>query len=230
VPTDLPPPRREASTSRPDAQATFERRVLIGFVLVVFGLLTAEVVRDFTPIKLSVLVFVLAWLPLVAVHELGHALAAWMCGWRVGGIAIGQGRPLASFRVRGVPVRVGRLPLGGFVAIAPRHLRQVRLRSAFIYLMGPGLPLLFLGALVLALGPARLTTPTSHLGLVAAQAIAVAILVGAAANLVPRYARRGDPILGPMGPSDGMGIIMSFVWPRATFERMQRQGAEPPRD
>ena len=229
MPIDLPP-RREASPGRANAQAAFERRVLVGFVLVVFGLLTAEVVRDFTPVKLSVIVFVLAWLPLIVVHELGHALAAWMCGWRVGGIAIGQGRPLAQFRVRGVPVRLGRLPLGGFVAIAPRHLRQVRLRSAFIYLMGPGLPLVLLGAMALVLGPARLTTHTNDLAILSCQAVAVAILFGAFANLVPRYSRWGDPIVGHLTPSDGMGIIMSFVWPRATFEALRRRAAEPPRD
>lgn len=229
MPTDLPP-RQPPSADRASAQAAFERRVLVGFVLVVFGLLAAEVVRDFTPVKLSVVVFVLAWTPLVVVHELGHAFAAWMCGWRIGGVAIGQGRPLATFRVRGVPVRVGRVPLGGFVAIAPRHLRQVRLRSAFIYFMGPGLPLGLLGVIVLAVGRTRLLAPTHDLGLLALQAIAIAILLGAAVNLLPRYARRDDPILGPMTPSDGMGIIMSFVWPRAAFERSRRAGAELPRD
>jgi hypothetical protein len=229
VPTDLPP-LRSSSADAARQQATFERRVLAGFVVVVFGLLTAEVVHDFTPVKLSVVVFLLAWMPLVAVHELGHALAAWLCGWQIGGVAIGQGRPIATFHVRGVPVRIGRLPLGGFVAIAPRHLRSWRLRSAFIYLAGPGLPLLLLGAIALVVGARRLAAPTHDLGLVSLQAIAVAILLGAAANLLPRYSRQGDPIVGPMTPSDGMGVIMSFVWPRATFERMRRSGDGLPRD
>jgi hypothetical protein len=226
VPTELPPLR---PAGRVSSQASFERRFTIGFVLVLFGLLTAEIVRDFTPLKLSAVVFVLAWLPLIAVHELGHALAAWMCGWEVGGIAIGQGKPLAQFSVRGVPVRVGRVPLGGFVAIAPRHLRQVRLRSAFIYFMGPGATLLALGAIVLAFGPARLMTPAHDLGLAAWQAVAAAIVLGALANLLPRYASQGDPILGPMTPSDGMGIILSFTRPLASFEQQRRRGAGPPR-
>jgi hypothetical protein len=228
VPTDLPP-RPPPSADRASTQAVFERRVLVGFVLLFFGLLAAEVVRDFTPVKLTAVVFVLAWLPLVAVHELGHALAAWMCGWHIAGVAIGQGRALATFHVRGVPVRVGRLPVGGFVAIAPRHLRQVRLRSALIYLAGPGLPLVLLGVLALLVGPTRLVTRTHDLGLLALQAVSAAIVVGAAANLLPHYARRVDPILGPLAPSDGMGVIMSFVWPRARFERMRRAGVEPPR-
>ena len=200
----------------------FERGVLAFFLLVVVGALVAELVQDYTPAKLSVLFFLLAWAPLLALHEAGHALAAWMCGWRVRRVVIGYGGALWRFRVGGVPVQVGRLPLGGFVQLAPRHLRQVRVRSAFIYFMGPGIELALVAAIALVVGPQTLLARSLSVPTIALQAFAVAALLGAGTNLLPRLARKDDALVGARTPSDGMGIILSFVWPRRVFEQQLR--------
>jgi hypothetical protein len=221
VPTDLPE-RKQAPAGRPPDPRAFERRFLVGFVLLLFGLLVAEVVRDYSPVKLSVLFFLGAWFPRVLIHECGHALAARLCGWRVHGIMIGRGQPLFRFRVRGVPLVIGRMPLGGFVQSAPTHLRQVRLRSAFVYFMGPGAELITLALVALLVGPHRLLSATSDLRVIAVQAAAAAVALGIFTNLLPHRVRVLDDLASPGVPSDGLGILLSFRWPRSVFERQLR--------
>jgi hypothetical protein len=222
VPTELPPRRTPAPGHSP-APGAFERWFLAGFVLLFFAGLGVELFRHYTPAKLSVIFFLLAWFPLLALHEAGHALAARLCGWRVKRMVIGFGGAWRSFRVGGVPVELGRLPLGGFVELAPGHLRQVRLRSAFIYFAGPGVELALLGVLALALGPHTLLTASGSAGVIAAQGLAAAILVDVITNLVPLPARRGGDLTGERVVTDGLGMLLSFVWPRRVFEQRLRE-------
>jgi hypothetical protein len=228
VPTDLPE-RKQAPPERPPDPRVFERRFMVVFVLLLFGLLVTEVVRDYSPMKLSVLFFLGAWFPRVVIHEGGHALAARLCGWRVDGIMIGRGTPLARFRVAGLPVVIGRMPLGGFVRLAPTHLRQVRLRSAFVYFMGPGAELVALALIAALVGPHRLVTATTDLHVVALQAVAAALALGIFTNLLPHRIRLRDDLDHAGPPSDGLGILLSFRWPRSAFER-QLRAPRPDRD
>src|SRR5207248_7565842 len=100
------PAGRPEATAMKDAHdqsgpvTPFERNFYI-FVLTVFlGLLAAEIIKDYQPVKLAVLFIILFWPPLVVLHEAGHALMADLLGWEVRRIVIGLNREVWRFRVR----------------------------------------------------------------------------------------------------------------------------------
>lgn len=82
----------------------------------------------------------------VALHEAGHAIAAVRAGGRVNEVGIGFGPPLLRFRVRGMPVVVRALPLGGYANVDAEQLPPRR--RIPLLLAGPlaniaaGIPLL----------------------------------------------------------------------------------------
>ncbi len=82
----------------------------------------------------------------VALHEVGHAIAAVRAGGTVNEVGIGFGPPLLRFRVRGLPVVVRVLPLGGYANVDAEQVPPRR-RIPFL-LAGPlaniatGIPLL----------------------------------------------------------------------------------------
>ncbi len=63
--------------------------------------LVIELAQEFTVQKLSVPFFLLSWVVLLLLHEGGHALMAWILGWRVERICIGAGRVRHQRRLRG---------------------------------------------------------------------------------------------------------------------------------
>ncbi len=201
---DLDPTPR-LPLSRGEKQAS-----LAGFVLI-FGLLAAEVLRELNSAKLGLLFFLLAWVPMLVVHELGHAVAARLMGWRVNELVIGYGRELTCFYFGSALVRLKAAPLEGYVLPSPVRLRSPRLESAFIYAAGPGIEILvLLGLYILADG--QLFTRTDEIGLVALQGTAAAIGLGLFFTLVPR------PVGHAM--SDGLGIIVSLYRPASHFRAM----------
>src|SRR5215468_6443704 len=133
-----------------------ERNFVVLFATVVVGFFVAELFRDYQPVKLTVLLILLFWIPLLALHEAGHALMAALLGWYVGRVVIGVGRLVAKFRVGTAVVEVRLLPLEGFVVPMPRNLRAPRLKNALIYFAGPGAELLLLAIVVVILGPSTL--------------------------------------------------------------------------
>jgi hypothetical protein len=183
------------------------------FALVVLGLFTAELLRDFSPLKLSVPFMLLYITPLTVLHEAGHAVASHLLGWRVCRIVIGYGRPLFRFRIRSVPVDIRVLPLGGHVLPAPRELKRPRLESALIYAAGPGAELLPAALVVALVGPGRLLERTSSLGIIAAQAFVVLVLLDLFFNLmpIPTDSENGEAL------TDGLGVVLSPFLPRAHF-------------
>jgi hypothetical protein len=203
----------------PEPPSTADRWSALIFLLVILGLFAAEVFTNYSPIKLSALFLIGWWVPLLVLHEAGHALVAAALGWRVRQVVIGMGRVMASFRVGGVPVEIRLFPVQGFVIPAPRNLRSPHLKSALIYFAGPGAELLVLACVAMALGVDTLLTRTEHVGILAAQALAVAVLVSAFFNLVPHFAQSPAASFRRTGtsddliPNDGMGIILSFIRP-----------------
>jgi hypothetical protein len=190
------------------------------FLLVLVGLFVAEICVNYHPAKLTALFVVLAWVPLLVLHEAGHALVAVLLGWRVHAVVIGMGRPLARFQVGRTPVEIRMFPVEGFVLPAPTNLRTPHLKSALIYFAGPGAELLLAALLACAIGLDTFLSRTENIWLLAAQSVAVAALISAFFNLVPQYAiRQGGRI-----PNDGLGIILSFLRPREDYAR---QLAEP---
>jgi hypothetical protein len=192
--------------------------ISVVFLLLVVGLFVAEICVNYHPVKLTALFIFLFWLPLIAIHETGHAVAAALLGWRVHRVVIGMGRPLLRFSVGRTPVEIRLFPVEGFVLHGPTDLRNPRLKSAVICLAGPLLPVLVLGVLVAAVGPATMLSRTDNLWLLAAQSFGAAVLLSAAINLLPHYAY--DLPRHRRYVSDGMAIIHSFLCSREDYARL----------
>lgn len=193
-----------------------ERNFTVFFATIVLALFVAEVVRDFKPIKLTILLILLIWIPLLALHEAGHAVVAALLGWYVGRVVIGVGRLVAKFRVGTAIVEIRLLPLEGYVLPQPRNLRAPRLKSALIYFAGPGAELLLLAIVAAILGPSTLLTHSENIGIMAAQALGVVVLFSAFCNLVPHAV----DMPGGRVANDGLGIIRSFSLPDSHFAEM----------
>ena len=185
---------------------------IIAIVSVAF--LIAIVAVDYEPKKLTPVFLMLFWMPLVALHELGHAITAKLLGWRVCEVVVGYGRKLGTVRLFGIETQFRMIPLEGFVIPAPRDLRGVKWKSALIYLAGPGIEILFVLACLAVLGPDRLFSITENLGVLAVQAACVAAGYGVVSNLIPRTIKSSSG----SAANDGMGIA-SFLTPLADYDQ-----------
>ncbi len=187
------------------------------FLVVILGLFAAEVFTNYQPAKLSAFLVAAFWVPLLVLHESGHAVVAWFLGWRVGRVVIGMGPVISRFSVGRTPVEIRMAPVEGFVVPIPRNLLAVRLKNALIYFAGPGAELVVLAAVVGLVGPERLLTRSQEFSLLACQSLCVAILVGVAINLIPHWEVRPD---GGMVANDGLGIIRSFLLPDSYYRSL----------
>lgn len=204
-----PAPKRGPLTSQ-------ERWICVIFLVVLLGLFVAEIVHDYQPVKLSALLVVIFWVPLLALHEAGHALVAAALNWYVGEVVIGMGRQIARFRLGTATIEIRLFPVEGFVTCVPRDLHLPRLKSACISLAGPGVELLLALIVLLLVGPKRLFTISDDYLLIFWQSLALACTVQGVLNLIPHAIPR------PEGPifSDGLGIIRSFLLPPAHYAEL----------
>ena len=202
----------------PARSAGSDQMIAIGLGGVVFGLFALELLRGFSVRKLGVPILLAAYFPLLALHELGHALAAVLVGARLCRVVIGVGRPWLQLQVGGVPVTVRVIPAGGYVSAAPRTVEGARWRMAVVYAGGPGLELLFLLFLVATVGAERLLAPSQEIGIIALQSVAAALVLGIAFNLFPWLTHDGHP-------TDGLGILTSPLASDAAVERWVTAGA-----
>ncbi len=204
----------------PDRAATKgERWFLTVFAALFFGMLGAEILRDFRPAKLAAVLVPLFWVPLLVLHEAGHAFVARLCGWEVERVVLGYGKLLKRIWIAGTSVELRQFPLEGFVLPYPRDLRSPRLKNTLIYAAGPGAEILLVLAVYLALGGDVLFASSESLAIIAAQSLCVAALMGVIINLIPHWTTTG----GGRSWSDGMGILMSHRLPDSYFEAMMQK-------
>jgi hypothetical protein len=185
---------------------------------VILGLFGAAVFVEFRPEKLMALFIPLFWVLLLPLHEAGHAVVAGLLGWYVEQVVIGWGKPVVRFRWGKTRIEIRALPVEGFVRSVPTNLSCPRLKSALIYFAGPGVELLLLGILLAAVGPRTLLTLSPSYPLLAAQSLALAVLVSTFINLVPHSVMSGS---GPIA-NDGLGILSSFFVSESYFAEMIR--------
>jgi hypothetical protein len=191
-----------------------ERRIYWGFSLFLLGCFVADVVSNFEPAKLSILFMLLAWPPLLVLHEAGHAILSHTLGWKIDGIVIGFGRPVAALRVAGVGVEIRSLPVEGFVRCRPVDMQGVRWKSAAIYFAGPGVELAFALLILLLVGGDSLLTRSAEPAIIALQSAALAAVMGAVLNLIPHstISTQGEVL------NDGLGILWSLQRPLSEWE------------
>ncbi len=183
-----------------------ERITYVVSLMVILGLFLAEIFLNYEPRKLAALIFIVSWGVLVAVHEFGHAIMAWICGWGVRRIVIGFGRPLYQFHIGKTPVELRTFPIEGFVQPYPRDLHAPRAKDALIYAAGPGIELILAFMLMVLIGKDTMFTLSNHLGILSVQAFALAAVTGALLNLIPMTVTSGDHQV----PNDGMGILLAL--------------------
>lgn len=192
-----------------------ERWILTFFLAGFIGLMGAELLSDYGPRKLSALFFLLFWIPLLAIHEAGHAIAARACGWKVDRIVIGFGQTLKKLKIAKIPVYIKAFPLSGYVLPRPANLKSPRLKSTIIYAAGPGIEAVCVLLLIFIIGPEKIFRLSDSIPLIAAQSFCVAAALGLIFTLVPHKTSSG----GGESWSDGMGILYSWRLPDAYFTR-----------
>ncbi len=180
------------------------------------GMMGAEIIRDYQPAKLAAVFIPLFWMPLVALHEAGHAVVARLCGWEVERVVVGFGKLLKAFRVRGIDVQLRQVPIEGYVLPYPKDLRSPRLKNTLIYCGGPAAEALPILVAYLALGGDVLLARSESVGIIAVQSLCVSAAIGLVFTLVPHTTTTG----GGKSWSDGMGILMSWRLPDSYFRRM----------
>ncbi|PIE39842.1 MAG: hypothetical protein CSA51_03910 [Gammaproteobacteria bacterium] len=194
---------------------TGEKVLTLGIGLLFLALLGMEIMTDYEPKKLSALLFILFWPPLLLIHELGHALMAKLLGWKVQRIVLGVGKVFTRWRWFNAPVEVRAFPLEGFVQIAPRTLHGARYKHALIYFAGPGIELLLFVLIAIYLGGFEaFFTITNDYTRIALQSFAFAGLVGAVLNLIPQGIITKDGTT----PNDGMGILLCLFAANTDYE------------
>ena len=199
---------RIAAGRRPMTDGEAKVSAIVGLLLTLLFL--AAILEEYTPQKLSIVFYILFWVPMLIVHELGHALAAHMLGWQVREIVIGFGRTLWHFQYGGTRIKIKLAPIEGYVLPAPVDPGNVRLKSALIYAAGPGAELLVLALMIVIFGWDTVFNDSSDLSLIALKTLAIVILVGAGFNLLP-FRTEG-------AVSDGLGILTSPFLPDEAIE------------
>ena len=172
--------------------------VLVGFVV--------EVFINYEPIKLTIVLFAIAWIPLVFIHELGHALMARLVGWEVEEFVIGYGKILKKIEMFGMKVEFRMLPLGGYVLPRCSDENWSRIRSALVYFAGPGIELIIFVLLYFLIGVGSFTESSDDYLQILMQGVALSAVTGAVVNLIPHEVAT----LNGNVPNDGLGVILSL--------------------
>ena len=207
-----PAPRRDPSTP---AQWWFTVLFMAG----ILGLFVADICHDYTSIKLSALLVLLFWIPLLLLHEAGHAIVAWVLGWHVSQVVIGMGKSLGSFRIGSAGIEIRMFPIEGFVRSVPNNLSLPGFKHALIYLAGPGADLLVAFTTLALVGPDRLFNASDNYWDILWQSLAMAGATQGVMNLIPMS------ISTPQGyiPNDGLGIILSLLRPSSAYAEVLKQ-------
>ncbi len=116
------------------------------FGLLILGVAATGLREAWLPLNLC-LVFLLT-VPMVVLHEIGHAVAGRLLGVHILGISIGRGRVLYHRRILGVNVEWKLLPIAGLTIPGAVPARRLRSRMFLFVLAGPLTHLLVVVALV----------------------------------------------------------------------------------
>ncbi|CAA6812123.1 MAG: Unknown protein [uncultured Thiotrichaceae bacterium] len=211
-------------------QRKYDKNPLKPFEVIIIAILSAaflfmmtmEILTDFSPRKLSVLLFLVSWIPLLFIHEFGHAIMAKIAGWKIIRISIGFGPRLLNTHAFGVPMEIRVIPLEGFVQTSPTTLHWVRTKNALIYFAGPGIELLIFFSILAVLGSEQMFTVTDNYLDIAIKSFAFAALAGAIINLIPIGIRTEDGTT----PNDGLGILQCLFADSQSYAEWIKQNAK----
>lgn len=203
-----------------------ERLFIYGLTAVFLSLMLLEIFTNYEPRKLAALFFIVWWLPLVFVHEFGHAVVAHALGWQVQRTVIGFGRVLYQGQLFNAPLELRLIPLEGFVQFKPVYGRGMRYKHALTYFAGPGIELLLAFSIMLLMGWNNFFLIEDDYTKLAFQALAYAALAGAIINLIPTgvVTHEGET------PNDGLGILVSLFSSDQAYKKALGTEREPDDD
>lgn len=196
---------------------------IYGLTALFLGLMLLEIFTHYEPRKLAALFFILWWLPLVLVHEFGHAVVAHALGWQIQRTVIGFGRIVYQGQLFRAPLELRLIPLEGFVQFNPVYGRGMRYKHALTYFAGPGIELLLAFSIILLMGWDNFFVIEDDYTKLAFQALAYAALAGAIINLIPMgvVTRDGET------PNDGLGILVSLFSSEKDYQKSITKEREP---
>lgn len=197
--------------------------LVYGLSTVFLGLILLEIFTNYEPRKLAALFFILWWLPLVLVHEFGHAVVANALGWQVERTVIGFGRVMYQGQLFRAPLELRLFPVEGFVQFNPVYGSGMRYKHALTYFAGPGIELLVAFSVIVLMGWDNFFIIEDNYWKLAFQALAYAALAGAIINLIPMgvVTRDGE------APNDGMGILVSLFSNEKEYKKSLTTEREP---
>lgn len=209
-----------------DARPLTKTELIITAVIsLIMGVLFLVLIfKDFQPAKLSMLFFILFWVILLFVHELGHAVMAYILGWKVEKIVFGFGRIVSSFNFKKVQIEIRMFPIEGFTRLKPRNLKKVQIKDALIYFAGPGIEILAALILFLMLGSHTILTRSEDYLIIFYQTFIVTSLLGAVINLIPQSIFTQDGEI----PNDGLGILAALSATPGDYEKAYMTEEEKP--
>jgi hypothetical protein len=180
--------------------------VLLGFVLVTWGLSSRQGTLGWAGSQ--ILWFLVIFLVVIPIHELGHAVAGLLVGHRIRSVVIGVGPPLLAFDLAGVAIRINLLPLGGLTMGTPRASGWLRLRLWIFAAGGPAANVALCYVLQRLYGhDAAVTVEQHRLASVAASASWTVLVL----NLIPFKTGEGQG-------SDGHSLLTIPFWKRPQIE------------
>jgi hypothetical protein len=203
---------------------TLADKLLVYSLTTIFlGLMLLEIFTNYEPRKLAALFFLLWWLPLVFVHEFGHAVVAHALGWQIERMVIGFGRVIYQGQLFKAPLELRLFPLEGFVQFKPMEGRGMRYKHALTYFAGPGIELLVAFSIIALMGWEHFLLIEDNYWKLACQALAYAALAGAMINLIPMgvVTRDGET------PNDGLGILVSLFSSEKEYKQSIATEREP---
>ena len=195
--------------------STAEKIFIIILSIAFLFMMTMEILSDYEPKKLGALLFLVFWIPLLFIHEFGHAVMAKVLNWEVKRVVLGVGKVMMLTKLFGAPVEIRSIPFEGFVQIAPKTVSYARFKHALIYFAGPGIELLLFILIAIYLGGlSELFTVTNDYSRIALQSFSFAALAGAVINLIPMGVVTKDGNT----PNDGMGILLCLFTSGADYQ------------
>ncbi len=162
-------------------------------------------------------VFLLQILP----HELGHALAARLLGWRVFKIALGEGRNLFRIRCGTVFFEINTIPTMGYTEVASASAKCYRLKRFLFVLAGPSTNTLFLIAILLLVPPSQLLAPLPSTKLFLWLIVIASCILLLMVTLCPFRMTASFGSVSTRIDSDGLALLTSFFLSTDEIRRKQ---------
>lgn len=193
---------------------------LVGIGMVVFA---SEGSEESTIgwVELNLVLGYLLLLIQILPHELGHAAAAYLLGWRVFKIALGQGKNLYRLRCGNIFVEINAIPTIGITQAGSASAKLYRLKKFLFVLAGPLTNAVLLTAILFLVPGSQLLAPLPGTKLFLWLALLGSCIVLLIGNLIPFQTKA---VIGPaitLIDSDGLALSTALFLSSATIRKQQ---------